>query len=118
VAAGCFLLSAGGLGLFLAGATGGPIAVVATCLVGLSIGAEIDLLAFLTTRYFGMRRFGWNYGVMFIAFLLGTATGPLTYAAVHDATQNYDVALGVAALLVFACAATMFTLPEYRSRHA
>lgn len=118
VAAGCFLLSACGLGLFLAGATGGPMAAVATCLVGLSIGAEIDLLAFLTTRYFGMPRFGWNYGVMFIAFLLGTATGPLAYAAVHDATKNYDVALGVAALLVVACAATMFTLPDYRSRHA
>lgn len=118
VAAGCFAMSACGLMLFLAGTAGGALAVVATCLVGLSIGAEIDLLALLTTRYFGMRRFGWNYGVMFAAFLLGTATGPLAYAAVYDASGRYDLALGSAAILVLGCAAAMLTLPDYRTPHA
>lgn len=118
VAAVCILLSAAGMGLFLSGAASGAPAMAATCLVGLTIGAEIDLLAFLVSRYFGMVRFGRAYAILFIAFLLGTAAGPPVYAALFDTLGNYDVALGGAAVLLSACAAAMLALPDYRSAHA
>ena len=52
-----FLLSAAGIGLLAA--SDAPVAAfVAAILVGLSIGAEIDLLAYLSGRYFGLRHFG------------------------------------------------------------
>ena len=115
VAAVCFVLSAAGLAWFAAGAADRISVGLATCLVGLSIGAEIDLLAFLTSRYFGQRRFGTFYGVMFAGFLLGAAPGPVVYGAAFDAHGNYDLALTGAASLLVVAALLMLTLPEYRS---
>jgi MFS family permease len=117
VAAACFVLSAAGLAWFAAGAADGTAVVIATCLVGLSIGAEIDLLAYLTSRYFGLQRFGTFFGVMFAGFLLGAAPGPVVYGAVFDARGNYDLALAGAAGLLVVAALIMLTLPEYRSDH-
>lgn len=114
VAAACFVLSAAGLAWFAAGAADGTAVIIATCLVGLSIGAEIDLLAYLTSRYFGLRRFGTFYGVMFAGFLLGAAPGPVVYGSLFDAKGNYDLALTGAACLLFGAALAMLTLPEYR----
>jgi MFS family permease len=114
VAAACFVLSAAGLAWFAAGAADRISVGMATCLVGLSIGAEIDLLAFLTSRYFGLQRFGTFYGVMFAGFLLGAAPGPVVYGAVFDAWGNYEPALiGAAGLLVLAALA-MLILPAYK----
>jgi hypothetical protein len=44
-------------------------------LLGLALGAEIDLIAFLTTRYLGQRAFGEIYVYLFMAFILGASVG-------------------------------------------
>jgi MFS family permease len=92
--------------------------MVATVLVGLSIGAEIDLLAYLASRYFGLQRFGLNYGILFAAFLAGTALGPVAYGAVFDAFGTYRPVLAAAALCVLGCGLAMFALPRYGHAHA
>lgn len=112
VAAVCVLLSAGGVGL-LAGGAVDYAAYAAALLVGLSIGAEIDLLAFLTTRYFGLRSFGTAYGLLFVAFLAGTATGPLAYGHVFDLAGSYDTALAAGSALLFVTAFALLVLPRY-----
>ncbi len=117
VAAVCFLLSAVGLAWFAGGANDRISVGIATCLVGLSIGAEIDLLAFLTSRYFGLQRFGTYYGFMFAGFLFGAAPGPVAYGAVYDTWGNYNPALAGAAGLLVIAALIMLILPEYRSNH-
>jgi cyanate permease len=81
----------------------------------LSLGAEIDLLGYLTSRYFGLQRFGRLFGVMFAGFLLGAAPGPVIYGAVFDAWGNYVPALSGAAILLVLAALVMLILPEYRS---
>ena len=48
---------------------------VATALLGLGIGVEVDLMSFLVTRYFGLRAFGALHGLMFAALVLGNAVG-------------------------------------------
>jgi MFS family permease len=118
VGAVCTVLSAAGIALFAAGVSTGPIGWVATSLVGLSMGAEIDLLAFLTSRYFGLRRFGRIYGLLFSGFLLGASTGPLAYGALFDEAGHYDVALQGATALLLLCAVAMLMLPHYSVRHA
>ncbi|MBI1733514.1 MAG: MFS transporter [Gammaproteobacteria bacterium] len=115
VAAGCAVFSAAGMAWFSAGAFQGPAVWFATGLVGLSIGAEIDILAFLTSRYFGLRRFGRMYGVLFAAFLLGTAAGPVTYGALFDLTGAYNLALQGGAAMLVCCAVAMAGLPRYKS---
>ncbi len=112
VAAVSFGLSAVGLGLLAAGAVG-PQAFVAAMLVGFSIGAEIDLMAFLTGRYFGLKCFGEIYGLMFAALLIGTSLGPLAFGAVFEMTGSYTGILVPCALtIIIACIVTAL-LPRY-----
>lgn len=54
---------------------GGISPVVGAVCLGMGIGAEIDIMAFLVGRYFGLRQYGTLYGTMFAIAILGNATG-------------------------------------------
>ena len=83
-----FSLSAVGIAIFALGAVDTMAFVGAIC-VGLSLGAEVDLLAYLTGRYFGLKSFGATYGFLFSAVLVGTAIGPLAFGIGYDTTGSY-----------------------------
>ena len=83
-----FTLSAIGIGIFAMGAVD-TVAFLAAIMVGLSLGAEVDLLAYLTGRYFGLRTFGATYGLLFAAILTGTALGPLAFGIGFESTGSY-----------------------------
>ena len=100
VALAVFLLSAAGMYVLSTGDAPG-FAIPAALLLGLSMGAEIDLLAYLAGRYFGLRSFAVIYGLLFSAFLAGTALGPWAYGAAYDANGSYSLIL----LLGAACCA-------------
>ncbi len=42
-------------------------------LIGLTQGAEVDVIVYLTTRYFGLASFGALYGGILTALSIGTA---------------------------------------------
>lgn len=108
----CFLLSALGFAMLATGATGWPV-FVAAAFLGISAGAEFDLLAFLTSRYFGLRNFGGIYAYLFIAFLIGASLGPLTYGAVYEHTGSYMWILSACTILTVVAGLIMLTLPRY-----
>lgn len=62
---------------------------IGTILCGLGIGAEVDLMAFLVSRYFGLRAFGAVYGLMFAIFSLGVGVGPWLMGLAHDRMHSY-----------------------------
>ena len=64
-------------------------AFVAAIFIGLSIGAEVDLLAFLAGRYFGLHSFGTTFGLLLAAILTGSAVGPLMYGIGFETTGSY-----------------------------
>ena len=75
--------------------------VLSILLIGLAAGAEVDLLAFLMSRYFGMRHYAKIYGWGLSAFSAGAGTGPIVSGWVHDHTGSYALALyGYAVLMV------------------
>ncbi len=78
-------------------------------LIGLGLGAEGDLMAFLTSRYLGIRSFGEIYGYFFSIFMLGAGTGPLAMGLWHDRAGSYD-----GMLLCFAGALAVASLPMVR----
>jgi len=112
IAFGCMLLSALGLGLFAGGATG-MSAYAAAILVGFSIGAEIDLLAFMAGRYFGLANYGEIYGFLFASMMAGVSLGPYTYARCYDLLGNYVPVLYFCCLLILLIALLTFLLPRY-----
>lgn len=92
VAAGLFLLPLAAVGLLTAGA-GGVAPALAAVSLGFGLGAEVDVIGFLASRYFGLRAFGQIYGCLFAIFTLGTGLGPVLMAVSFDVTQSYDVTL-------------------------
>ncbi|MGI9292793.1 MAG: MFS transporter [Pseudomonadales bacterium] len=71
-----------------------PLAQSAAAIViGLTLGSEIDVIVYLTTRHFGMKNFGTLYGGLLTALSIGTAFGPLAAAAVFDQTEAYSIFL-------------------------
>ena len=57
---------------------------LATVLVGIGVGAEVDLIAFLLSRYLGMRSFGEIYGYFFAIFMLASVGLPGTSGFVGE----------------------------------
>nr|ABP43578.1 major facilitator superfamily MFS_1 [Mycolicibacterium gilvum PYR-GCK] len=62
---------------------------VAAALFGLTLGAEVDVIAYLASRYFGLRNFGGLFGGLVAALSLGTAFGPLAAGATSDHFGGY-----------------------------
>lgn len=65
-------------------------ALACAVLIGLTVGAEVDVIVYLATRHFGLKAFGALYGGLLVALSLGTALGPLTANLLFDATGRYD----------------------------
>ncbi len=86
-----------------------PAAALAVVIFGLALGAELDILAYLTSRYFSVASFGMLFGTIGAFIGLAGSTGPVLLNAVYDATRSYQLALwGV--IPVCLISATLFLL--------
>jgi MFS family permease len=83
------------------------------CMMGLGMGAESDVLGYLTGRYFGLRCFGQIYGYVFGAFMIGTAIGPYLYGATYDWTHSYSIAISLSVLLIGVMCMILACLPRF-----
>jgi len=110
----CFFCgTALGLVLLGSGVVGG-LAFVAALLIGLGQGAEFDLMAYMVSRYFGLRAFGEIYSYTFVAFGLGGVIGPFVMGAAFDATGSYGPMLGAFVVATLTTAGLMTRLGPYR----
>jgi len=112
VGAAVFLLPVAGALLLLSAGSSHAALVLAAGLIGLTLGAEIDVIVYLTTRYFGLRNFGALYGGLLAALSIGTAVGPLVAARVFDETGNYDLFLWGTTGFMLASSLALFSLPR------
>ncbi len=113
-----FSLSAIGFAIFASGASG-PITFLAAATIGVSLGAEVDLLAYLTSRYFGLRYCGSNYGLLLAAVLLGGGLGPVAFGAWFDTAGSYVGLLQLCVVgNVIAIIVTVLLKPYPDWRHA
>jgi MFS family permease len=111
-----FLVSAAGLPLLAADLPLWAV-FVSALLLGGSLGAEVDMLAYLVSRYFGLRCFARIFGVLFGAVMLAMGAGPLIFGAIFDATGSYDLMLWAGAPVCAAAALLTLALQGYRDRH-
>jgi MFS family permease len=91
VAAALFLLPLAGVGILAAG--GGSALLFAAIALGFGLGAEVDVIGFMVSRYFGLRSYGAIYGCMFAIFTVGTGLGPVLMGLSFDMTHSYRLAL-------------------------
>jgi len=89
---------------------------IAALLLGGSLGAEVDMLAYLVSRYFGLRCFAQIFGVLFGAVMLAMGVGPLVFGAIFDATGSYGATLLAGAPVCAAAALITLLLRPYGAR--
>lgn len=87
------LLPAAACALLLGSPGSGPVAIVAVLAVGLAMGAEVDAVAYLVTRHFGLKRFGILFGILTSLMALATAIGPVVVSYTYDVTKTYGAVL-------------------------
>jgi cyanate permease len=112
VAVAFFLAPLAGILLLFFG-SGPSAAAIATVLVGAGLGAEVDLVAFLLSRYFGMRAFGEIYGYLFALFMLGAGAGPFAMGGSYDVRGSYQLMLASFAIALLLASGLMIGLGSY-----
>jgi len=117
-----FVLPMAGITLLLSGLAG-VAPYLGVILVAITAGGEIDVMAFLATRFFGLKAYGKIYGVMFAFFAIGTGLGPylagLSFDWFHSYTPSFLLFEGG---LVITCVLFMtlgpYTFPKARTPRA
>jgi MFS family permease len=92
----------------------GKLALAGAFLVGLGMGAEVDILAFLMSRYFGLRSLGATVGFAFAAFVIAGGLGPLVMGFAFDRTGSYRVPLAALGAAAIVAAVLVTRLGPYR----
>jgi MFS family permease len=107
IAVALFVLTAIGILLLLLPTN--ALAWLTALLVGAALGAEGDMVAYLVSRYFGLKSFGTLYALAYVFFGLGANIGPFITGALFDKTGSYTTAIvGAAGALVIAAVWALF----------
>jgi MFS family permease len=69
-------------------------------LLGMGVGAEIDLVAYILSRYFGVRSFGALHGVAFCFVLVANAAGGNIMGWSFQLTKSYSTGLMIMEVLL------------------
>jgi MFS family permease len=81
-------------------------------MLGLTLGAEVDVIVYLTTRFFGLKNFGALYGGLLAALSIGTAIGPLVASMIFDSAGGYDPFFWLAIGMLLLSSLSLFSLPK------
>jgi MFS family permease len=105
------------LGLALLVGGDGTAALAAIVCLGFSLGAEVDVMSYLVSRYFGLRHFGALIGCMLGIFSLAAAVGAPLAGLAHDMTGSYTPALigfgaGLLLAIIFVLRLGPYRYPE------
>jgi predicted MFS family arabinose efflux permease len=117
VAAVCLVVPAIGTLIFY-GDQSFALAAAASFFIGFAAGAELDLMAFLAARYFGLRHYAKIYSVLYATLAVCSGTAPMLFAAAFDLTQSYDFGFAVATGLFLLSAAVIMSLGRYPREYA
>ena len=88
-------------------------AIMAAALIGLATGAELDLLALLTSRYFEQHLFSRIYSWIYAAAACAGAVSPMLFSWMQELTGSYSVSFYVSAILFLVGGGLLLTMGRY-----
>jgi predicted MFS family arabinose efflux permease len=103
-AIGCLALQSGGSLPMLTGAV---------LFIGMATGMELDVLGFLTARYFGLADYARVYGRLYVFVAATAGVAPMLFGFVYDWTGSYALPLQASAGLLVAGAIGLLALGRY-----
>jgi MFS family permease len=92
----------------------GNLALVASFLAGLGMGAEVESMGYMISRYFGLIAFGTAYGFAFGAFMISGAAGVLLMGVGYDRFHSYTVPLASLCVTMLLALILLSRLGPYR----
>jgi MFS family permease len=102
-----------GIAMLCAGINGN-LTLVASFLVGLGMGAEVETMGYMVSRYFGLVAFGTAYGLAFGAFMISGAAGVFLMGAGYDRFHSYTVPLASLCVAMVLALILLGRLGQYR----
>jgi cyanate permease len=107
--------SATALGIaILCTGTNGTLALIAAFLVGLGMGAEVETMGYMISRYFGLAAFGTAYGHAFAAFMIAGSAGVYLMGAGYDRFHSYTIPLAALCAAMVLALVLLSRLGPYR----
>jgi MFS family permease len=92
-----------------------PLYFFAALLIGFGLGTESDLMAYMVSRYYGMRNYALIFSWLFSAYMIGTGFGPYIYGRSFDIHGDYSLMLNISiGLLLLAIVLLTFLAPYDR----
>lgn len=91
------------------------MATIAILMIGFGAGVEYDFLAFLVSKYFGMRSYSSIYGALYGFFAIGAGFGP-TFMASKVPDYGWGLPLQVAAAALVVASIPLLFLGRYKYR--
>lgn len=79
-------------------------------LIGIGMGSEVDVVAYLSSRYFGLAGYGVVFGILISVYGLAVGMSSWLVGKVYDATGTYDGVLMVLAVAVVGAILLVFSL--------
>ena len=101
----CLILSSGSPSV--------AMAYFSTILIGFAAGAEFDIIAYLASRYFGLKNYGKIYSLLYAAFALGAAVAPAVFGRAYDKFGNYDLIFLISAVFFLFGSVILLFLGKY-----
>lgn len=108
------LFGLGGAAIF--GVNNIELAPLGALLIGCVIGAEIDLLSFMTARFFPPESYGRSYAWQYFGVALASGASPALIGFLADETGGYTLSLIVSACLCAASAGLFILLQSLTRR--
>ncbi|MFC3172625.1 MFS transporter [Novosphingobium bradum] len=104
----CFVLAPGSTAMVVAG----------TFAIGLAMGGEYDVIAYLASRHLGTRDFATVFAILNGLLGLAGGIGPILFSRVYDVTGSYMPALWASIPLYLAAASALLLLGPFREEAA
>lgn len=89
------------------------MAAVAIFLIGFALGIEYDVIAYLTSRYFGLKAYTSIYSLLYVCFSTGAGFAPLAFGMIRDRAHDFGPALSACSILLPIAAAGFLLLGRY-----
>lgn len=109
----CIMGPITGIAMLLTGGSGSAHYFIAVALMGFGIGAELDFMSYLISRYHGLLAYSRTYGVIYGIFVLGSGAGPLVMGYGQQMTGSYDFGLKLLLLLTASAVPCFLFLGKY-----
>ncbi|MEM9705280.1 MAG: MFS transporter [Pseudomonadota bacterium] len=89
-------------------------ATIAILMIGFGAGVEYDFMAYMVSKYFGMKAYSAIYGAIYGFFALGAGLGPTILTRLADA-NGWQSTLTQAAVILFVSTLPLLLLGKYRT---